>query len=160
MFNRKVIIFTIVAVASIAGCQTQNNSSASNSGTGNERAALIAEARETTHKLVCQDAIFSKSIQEILPNGVSRMQPDQLSTVVVYPSSGKKTGINASNFKVQRTEFNEIKEKLGVPPGLKISKSGAYIFSYDGSENSFVVFVFNQQGVLENIYGYSNSNVW
>lgn len=151
---KRLLVVTILAIISLVGCAANEKNSDSVSKKS-KRDVLVEQWRGYTHELVCTDSQFSKSVQELLPDGVARMQPEMLDAVTVIPS-GKKEEVSLHKFIIGKTDFYEVKENLGLSRGFKNGVSGEYILSYDGSDKSFVVFVLGKNGILEKIYAYRN----
>ena len=154
MFYKKLLFVAVLAIASLIGCAANEKNTDSGSKKS-ERDVLVEQWRRYTHELVCTDSQFSKSVQELLPDGVTRIQPSMLDAVAVIPS-GKKEQVSLHKFIIGKTDFYEVKENLGLSRGFKNGVSGEYILSYDGSDQSFVVFVLGKNGILEKIYAYRN----
>lgn len=148
------IIQTLLMLSVLFGCANNQNKQS----TAQDSAELIKQSRIMTHTLVSTDTHFTNSIQELLPKGIKRASKEDLNNFKVAKNNdGIKEMIELSAFKTGETSSKDIKAILGQPLGEKYDSNGNYNYSYDGSEHSYISFVFSIKDELKNILVYSNS---
>lgn len=126
---------------------------ACNSIDNTHKASVESDLRIMTHKLVSADSSFESSIIELMPKGVKRMTKEELSLTSVLTFNGEVT---FSTYKALSSR-SEVKSLLGTPSR---DDQQYNVYSYNGSNNSFITFVFNKSDKIERIEGYRNSNNW
>ncbi|MGF1727943.1 hypothetical protein [Photobacterium nomapromontoriensis] len=139
----KLVLSTIMAIT-LLGCNSTSNT---------HKASIESDLRMMTHKLVSTDSSFESSIEELMPKGVKRMAKDELSLTSVITPNGE---VNYETYSAL-TSRSAVKSLLGSP----VRDDQQYnVYSYSGSNNSFITFVFNNSSKVERVEGYSNSNNW
>ena len=142
---RKIVIMLALVVL-VAACQS----------TPSNRSALEKQSRLLTHKLVNAEATLTDTIDGLLPKGIVRMNAIEL----------EQTYISVNNKKVMASEYlkvknlQELENLLSVPARVDNTSKQYLVFSYDGSNYSYIVFVFSKSQQLQKVVGYKNSNPW
>jgi hypothetical protein len=150
-------MFVVLALATsvfVASCSTLPTAQP-------DRTTLRKTSHDLTHLLVDKDATLVNSISEILPKGVYRISPAELSKLTVRSTVQMQTLVRADTFSTGKTKADEVRNTLGAPVRESKGRDGSFVYSYDASDGSIVTYFFAPDGsilapggTLAALYGY------